>query len=93
MSLFSQARDGCAYDQAFSDRSRTVVESGELPLCGQYSVEEEADDEDRPDAVIRRLVFLRNQHVIQSEVGTSAINLIPGRCLWGNDARKSHLLM
>ncbi|EWM30273.1 methyltransferase-like protein 13 isoform 1 [Nannochloropsis gaditana] len=48
-----------------------VVASGELPGCGRYCVEEEEDkDEDGKDrgAVVRRLIFYRNQHVIQSEV-------------------------
>jgi hypothetical protein len=46
-----------------------VVASGSLPECGEYCVEEEDDEEDGgPGAVLRRLVFLRNQHVIQSEI-------------------------
>lgn len=49
--------------------SRNVVASGSLPECGEYCVEEEDDEEDGgPGAVLRRLVFLRNQHVIQSEI-------------------------
>lgn len=49
--------------------SRNVVASGSLPECGEYCVEEEDDEEDGgAGAVLRRLVFLRNQHVIQSEI-------------------------
>ena len=46
-----------------------MVASGSLSECGEYCVEEEDDEEDGgPGAVLRRLVFLRNQHVIQSEI-------------------------
>lgn len=53
-------------------RSRVEVARGELPLCGAYSVEEEDDTEGPTGSVLRRLVFLRNQHVIQTEVGMGA---------------------
>ena len=59
-----------AVGESIGSRS-AVVASGDLPECGRYCVEEEEDDdEDRKDrgAVLRRLVFYRNQHVIQSEV-------------------------
>ncbi|KAM3576310.1 hypothetical protein VYU27_001841 [Nannochloropsis oceanica] len=58
-----------AVGESIGSRS-AVVASGDLPDCGRYCVEEEDDDEDRKDrgAVLRRLVFYRNQHVIQSEV-------------------------
>lgn len=40
-----------------------------MPECGKYCIEEEDDEEDGgKGAVLRRLVFLCNQHVIQSEV-------------------------
>lgn len=53
-------------------RSRVEVARGELPLCGAYSVEEEDDGEGPTGSVLRRLVFLRNQHVIQTEVRIGA---------------------
>lgn len=60
-----------AVGESIGSRS-AVVASGDLPECGRYCVEEEEeeDDEDGKDrgAVLRRLVFYRNQHVIQSEV-------------------------
>jgi len=59
-----------AVGESIGSRS-AVVASGDLPGCGRYCVEEEEDDdEDGRDrgAVLRRLVFYRNQHVIQSEV-------------------------
>jgi len=49
------------------DGSRNILEEGELPYSGRYSVEE-VDDDDLPEAKLRRLVFLSNQNVIQSEV-------------------------
>lgn len=44
------------------------MERGDLPLCGPYSVEEEEDKDGPSGALLRRLIFLRNQHVIQTEV-------------------------
>lgn len=53
-------------------QSRQIVSSGELPECGKYYVEEDEDEKDGgKGAVLRRLVFGRNQHVIQSEVRES----------------------
>ena len=49
--------------------SRNIVSTGDLPDCGKYYVEEDEDEEDGgKGAVLRRLVFDQNQHVIQSEV-------------------------
>lgn len=50
-----------------------MVAEGHLECSGQFVVEEEEEeqeeeDEGRPDGVYRRLIFLKNEGVVQTEV-------------------------
>lgn len=50
-----------------------VVAEGHLECSGKFVVEEEEEeqeeeDDGRPDGVYRRLIFLKNEGVVQTEV-------------------------
>lgn len=78
-----------------------VVAEGRLECSGDYVVEEEEeeedddDDESRPAGVYRRLIFLKNEGVVQTEVTAAGLGDTPlhGCCkedrLYGNSKSSS----
>lgn len=58
-----------------------VVAEGRLGCSGDYVVEEEEEEEDdddgRPAGIYRRLIFLKNEGVVQTEVRMAGIGDTP----------------
>jgi SAM-dependent methyltransferase len=64
---FMSAEETIPYMAISAESDWEVIDSGKSEQSGDYIVEESCD-EDNPNAVLRRLIFLQNQNFIQTEV-------------------------
>jgi SAM-dependent methyltransferase len=62
-----EASETIPYMAISADTDWEEIATGHSDICGDYVVEESFDD-DLPNAVLRRLIFLQNQNFIQTEV-------------------------